>query len=212
MFALFLAITIALGLLAWAEFSPRRAGKLAQAQDLPEAAQSPPGTPEAKQRKRLKLPRVKLPRFKLRLFTRARKAQRDKPHADPSTPIVPLNELRDTHCDDAVPAVGQSVPEPAGTGDADADVMARIEAMLDAPEPQTDLTDDLPRITDFAPGDKIALELEGPAPRPEDIRFEADATRRHAIALIADAPVVLIENTDPATLTPAVLTFRAHAA
>ena len=95
--------------------------------------------------------------------------------------------------------------------DADAEVMARIEAMLEAPKTPLNATDDLPSIPDFAPGDQIALEFEGPAPHVNDIRFEADPTQRHAIALIANEPILLIENTDPATLSPAILSFRAHA-
>ncbi|WP_417807258.1 hypothetical protein [Thioclava sp.] len=215
MFALFLAVTIALAVLGWAEFAPRRAGMGTRAhaheaqKGAQENGQSDAPKPARRKRITLALPRFRLPRFKLRRFKRVGVTELDEPLADLSAPIMPLNELREPVLEDAAPTVRPMTPVPS---DADADVMARIEAMLEAPEAQTDAADDLPRVTDFAPGDKITLELDGPAPRAAAIRFEPDATGHHAIALIANEPVLLIENTDPTTLTPAVMSFRAHAA
>lgn len=218
MFALFLAVTIALALLGWAEFAPRRAGKVAQVQEATDAAQdndqSDATKPARRKRVTLALPRFKLPRFKLRLFKlrlfkRADTSEPDETLSDLSAPVVPLDELREPPREDAAQTAPQTPPVP---DDPDADVMARIEAMLEAPEVASETQDDLPRIPNFAPGDQIALEIDGPAPRAREIRFEADPTGRHALALIADEPILLIENTDPATLTPAVLSFRAHAA
>ncbi|KEO57452.1 hypothetical protein [Thioclava indica] len=223
MFALFLAVTIALALLGWAEFAPRRAGKVAQAQEATDAAQdndqSDAPKPARRKRVTLALPRFKLPRFKLRLFKRADTSEPDETLSDLSAPdetlsdlsapVVPLDELREPPREDAAQTAPQTPPVP---DDPDADVMARIEAMLEAPEVASETQDDLPRIPNFAPGDQIALEIDGPTPHAREIRFEADPTGRHAIALIADEPILLIENTDPTTLTPAVLSFRAHAA
>ncbi|MBN2739812.1 MAG: hypothetical protein JXR35_02815 [Rhodobacteraceae bacterium] len=209
MFALFLAVTIALALLVWGEFAPRLTGTLAQAQEVREVAQGNGRGDAAKPaRRKVALPRFTLPRFNLRLFKRADKSERQETLSSLSAPVVPLDELREQGLEAAAPTARPTTSVPS---DADAEVMARIEAMLEAPKTPLNATDDLPSIPDFAPGDQIALEFEGPAPHVNDIRFEADPTQRHAIALIANEPILLIENTDPATLSPAILSFRAHA-
>lgn len=64
----------------------------------------------------------------------------------------------------------------------------------------------LTRVRGFAPGDLLELELDIPIPAPEEIRFEQAGP--HARVLIAGAPVLLIEDTIAAGLTPAIFRFR----
>jgi len=64
----------------------------------------------------------------------------------------------------------------------------------------------LTRVRGFAPGDLLELELDIPAPAADEIRFEQAGP--HARVLIAGAPVLLIEDTEAASLTPAIFRFR----
>ena len=221
MFALFLAVTFALALLGWAEFAPR-SNRAAQAQgqdkvtaqrdantadDLPAPKRSPKLKPKFKPKhapKRARRLRLKWPSLTFRRKDRQIKAM-------PDAPVAPLEELRAATQSSAPPAQAE-LPS-----DRDAEIMSRIEAMLEASpsaEAPASTSDeiDLPRISGFKPGDRITLELDGPAPRPDAVRFVPACSGPHAIALIADEPVLLIEQTDAATLQPNVLSFRASAA
>ncbi|WP_295534797.1 hypothetical protein [uncultured Thioclava sp.] len=216
MFALFLAVTIALALLGWAELSPRPAGvKNTHAQTPASDAVTAPHM--HRKRAKFELPRFKLPQFKLRFLKRAAKGQSDETLSHLTAPIVPLSELRETALEDAQSDAARTRPDrgaAAVPGDADAAVMARIAAMLDSPEAESDLAEDeadLPRITGFTLGDQIVLEMDGPAPHRNDIRFAPAQSGPHTIALIADEPILLIENIEAAQLTPEVVSFRAQA-
>ena len=100
----------------------------------------------------------------------------------------------------------------------------RLEAMLHMPEqaprpspavsarepaPVHDADDDLPRIDDLAPGERLELELDGPAPRRESIRFEQVQGRRRTRVVIEDEAILILDNTDAASLTPDLFQFRA---
>ncbi|RBP94305.1 hypothetical protein DFO80_104140 [Rhodobacter sp. 140A] len=110
----------------------------------------------------------------------------------------------------------RDIPPPSAIAPAPADApktgagetgLARITAGPADPEaedgpPGAALT----RVRGFAPGDLLELELDIPIPAPEEIRFEQAGP--HARVLIAGAPVLLIEDTEAASLTPAIFRFR----
>lgn len=152
MFALFLAVTLAVVLITWAEVSaPKRAARAASA----------------------------APRPGLAAEMRAVPAWQAPPAAEP-------------------PLLG--APD-----EADA-LIARLTATLAAaPEAPAD---DLPRIEDFAPGDRIELELPPGAPAPRAIRFAPSPCGRDSIVLFDETAELVIENTRPETLTPALFQFR----
>lgn len=104
----------------------------------------------------------------------------------------------------APPAEAADAPPPEDAHDT---VLARVAAGLAPAEAEADDTDaTLTRVRGFAPGDLLELELDIPTPAPEEIRFEQAGP--HARVLIAGAPVLLIEDTVAAGMTPAIFRFR----
>lgn len=154
MFALFLALTAALGLMLWAEVSPVGwRPRAARSKAAPEDAPVPPLDPRAAERT----------------------------HPSP----------------------------PPATADDDAAVMARLAALLEEPEAAPAApaaTDDLPLISGYRPGDVIELELEGPAPRAEDIAFEQAG--QDTRVLIEGFPALVVQRARAATLSPTIFRFR----
>lgn len=104
----------------------------------------------------------------------------------------------------APPAEAADTPPPEDAHDT---VLALVAAGLAPAEAEADDTDaTLTRVRGFAPGDLLELELDIPIPAPEEIRFEQAGP--HARVLIAGAPVLLIEDTVAARLTPEIFRFR----
>ncbi|RWR51015.1 hypothetical protein EOW65_05520 [Sinirhodobacter ferrireducens] len=124
-------------------------------------------------------------------------------------------ELSSGRRDTPPPSAG--APTPAGPAPADAPKtgaretgLARITAGAADPEAEDGPPDAaLTHVRGFAPGDLLELELDIPAPAAEQIRFEQAGP--HARVLIAGAPVLLIEDTEAASLTPAIFRFRSNA-
>lgn len=134
------------------------------------------------------------------------------------TPVEPLETLLPRRA--AAPA---ATPAQA---DEDDIVMARLAALLDEPAPLaatpapapvaaplpaipetiTDNADDLPRVSGYRPGDVIELELEGPVPRLEDIRFEQAG--RDTRVLIEGLPALVVQRVRAHALSPAMFRFR----
>ncbi len=85
-------------------------------------------------------------------------------------------------------------------------LMPAAPAPTSAARPDPDPIDDLPVIRDFAAGDALELEIEGPAPRPAEISFEQIG--RDALVRICGAPALLLEGVVAATLGPEILKFR----
>lgn len=107
----------------------------------------------------------------------------------------------------APPAEAADAPPPEDAHDT---VLARVAAGLAPAEAEADDTDaTLTRVRGFAPGDLLELELDIPIPAPEEIRFEQAGP--HTRVLIAGAPVLLIEDTVAARLTPEIFRFRSNA-
>lgn len=169
MLALFIATTIALCLLGWAEGLPRQRQARATA-DIGATATAPS-------------------------------------HG------APLGEALDTR------------PANAGDGaeDLDAAVMMRIEALLAHPnqqaEPRAKHTpapapaagpEPLPRINGFEPGDAIALDFTGSAPRRDDITFRTCA--EGTLVVIEGQAELVITGIAPEQIAPDAFQFRAHAA
>ncbi|MGD9916745.1 MAG: hypothetical protein AB7U46_01915 [Paenirhodobacter sp.] len=174
MFALFLALTVAVALLLWAELGPSFGPR---AKTAPKAAE-----------------------------------------------VADLPHFEDVVQRQKAPAAAESQAEPLATPEGDDAVMARIAAMLaepaaapPAPTPvapvatpetarESTTEDPLPRIGGFAPGDVIELELEGPAPRAEDIRFEQAG--RDVRVLIEGIPALILARAKATSLTPEIFRFR----
>ncbi|WP_263848546.1 hypothetical protein [Sedimentimonas flavescens] len=202
MFALFLALSVALTLLLWAELGCPRLGI------APLRRRSPSPTPEdapAPQKPTITKDELPSPSEALRFAERqARRNTRLIEQPDPLTvEPAPIAEPREN-------------PDEA--------MWKRLEAMLHAPEqaprpaatvaaqdlaPTCDADDDLPRIDDLAPGERLELELDGPAPRRESIRFEQVQGRRRTRVVIEDEAILILDNTDAASLTPDLFQFRA---
>ena len=139
-------------------------------------------------------------------------ARRAKPEAAPAAApdaVAPLEEL----------VSARNAPEearaPAPAVADDEAVMARIAAIFADPEPAAppapvaaapEPVEELPRISDFQPGDVIELELEGPAPRAEDIRFEQAG--RDTRVLIEGIPALILARAKAASLGPEIFRFR----
>lgn len=116
-------------------------------------------------------------------------------------------ELSSGRRDTPPPSAGAPAPAAAPKTGARETGLARITAGPADPEaedgpPGAALT----RVRGFAPGDLLELELDIPAPAADEIRFEQAGP--HARVLIAGAPVLLIEDTEAASLTPAIFRFR----
>ncbi|MCE5973573.1 hypothetical protein LZA78_08790 [Sinirhodobacter sp. WL0062] len=201
MFALFLALSVALTLLLWAELGCPRLGI------APLRRRSPSPTPEdvpAPQKPVITKDELPSPSEALRFAERqARRSTRLIEQPEPLTIEPAAPELREN-------------PDEA--------MWKRLEAMLHAPEqcprpapaalaqqPASvhDADDDLPRIDDLAPGERLELELDGPAPRRESIRFEQVQGRRRTRVVIEDEAILILDNTDAASLTPDLFQFRA---
>lgn len=145
---------------------------------------------------------------------RSRRAQSDTQAASGTPPEA----TTDTETDLAEASRSRVAAAAAPEGD-DA-IMARLSELLhDAPaptpaaptpasvsRPEADPIDDLPVIRDFAAGDALELEIEGPAPRPAEISFEQIG--RDALIRICGAPALLLEGVAAATLGPEILKFR----
>ena len=186
MIALFLGVTIALGLLAWAEWTPRTQS------DGVAASQS---------------------RAKTSWGTRMGHAMqawmpvrgRGAATLDDDPAVPPLDEV---YSPTTAEAKTQARPETAP----DAEIMARVAATLTDAQDAPDEELSLPRITGFSLGDTIALELDGPAPERADIRFIPARSGPHAIALIEGEPSLLIENVEAGQLSPEIVSFHPHTA
>ncbi|WP_444452748.1 hypothetical protein ACTTAI_17330 [Rhodobacter capsulatus] len=98
-------------------------------------------------------------------------------------------------------------------------ILTRLAQMLAEPEvvakpvaPQapgpvaTPVAEDLPRISGFRPGDVIELEIEGPLPRPEDLRFEQ--VGRDARMILEGLPTLIFEGVPARHLRPSHIRFR----
>lgn len=129
--------------------------------------------------------------------------------AKAATPVPPLEEVSakagraaaaSVEDDDAIMARLADLLDGADVATADApNAAAKIDtAPSDA--------DDLPRISGFAPGDAIELEVEGPMPHPSEISFEQIG--RDARVLICGVPALLLEGVAAAALDPEILRFR----
>lgn len=198
MLALFIAITMALLLLSWAETMPRETRE--------ESAAMPDAAP-----RKLRLPVLRLPSLRLPALRRRKAVDAPAPEIEP---VAPLSQAHKAARVAAAPKVEDND-----------DVIARVEALLDSPDPE-DLPEpatakaqpaplppaapaDLPRITGFTPGDVIALEISGPAPRPDEIGFTACA--EGTLVLIEGFAELIIEGVAPEGLSPEILQFRDHA-
>lgn len=69
--------------------------------------------------------------------------------------------------------------------------------------------EDLPRITGFRPGDVIELSIEGPLPRPGEMRIEQ--VGRDTRVLIAGLPPLIFERTRARSLRYGTIRFCAAA-
>ncbi|OWY09636.1 hypothetical protein B6V74_06355 [Thioclava sp. F42-5] len=105
--------------------------------------------------------------------------------------------------------------------DLDAAVMSRIETLLahsnqqagahtkENPAPAAG-PEPLPRIDGFEPGDAIALDFTGAAPRHDDITFRTCA--EGTLVVIDGRAELVITGVAPEQLAPDAFQFRAHAA
>ncbi|MEO1951090.1 hypothetical protein [Thioclava sp.] len=127
----------------------------------------------------------------------------------------------------AAPAQVSSPKEALGASaedanDLDAAVMMRIEALLAHPNQQADTRahapapapaagpEPLPRINGFEPGDAIALDFTGSAPRRDDITFRTCA--EGTLVVIEGQAELVITGIAPEQIAPDAFQFRAHAA
>ncbi|OOY03849.1 hypothetical protein [Thioclava sp. F28-4] len=106
--------------------------------------------------------------------------------------------------------------------DLDAAVMMRIEALLAHPNQQAETRahapapapaagpEPLPRINGFEPGDAIALDFTGSAPRRDDITFRTCA--EGTLVVIEGQAELVITGIAPEQIAPDAFQFRAHAA
>ncbi|OOY19233.1 hypothetical protein BMI86_15510 [Thioclava sp. DLFJ5-1] len=169
MLALFIATTIALCLLGWAEGLPRQRQVRAAADTGSEAA-----------------------------TMTAAPAQVAAPNEEHAAPDEDTNDL-------------------------DAAVMMRIEALLAHPNQQAETRakhtpapapaagpEPLPRINGFEPGDAIALDFTGSAPRRDDITFRTCA--EGTLVVIEGQAELVITGIAPEQIAPDAFQFRAHAA
>ena len=141
--------------------------------------------------------------FAVVLMTWAELSAPDRPArraAAPAPGPTPAPEMT------AVPAwPGASAPPPAPIDETEALIARLTAALAAAPEAPAE---DLPRVGDFAPGDRIELELPAGVPAPRAIRFAPSPCGRDSIALFDETAELVIENTRPETLTPAIFEFR----
>ena len=93
---------------------------------------------------------------------------------------------------------------PSGTATTTASPVADLAAARRSPAAAA--VEDLPRIRGFGPGDVIELEIIGPLPRPEDLRF--DQVGHDARMLLDDLPALIFEGVPARQLRPAQIRFR----
>lgn len=106
-----------------------------------------------------------------------------------------------------------SMTQPAIRADlADDLFMARLAALMAQPEaapapaPAPAAANDLPVVLGYRPGDVIELELEGPAPRPEDITFRQ--LGRDTQVMIEGFAALVVARAPARSLSPAMFRFR----
>lgn len=168
MVALFLAVSLALALVLWAELGPPAQAR----RDLRAATKGLPDGP----------------------------------------PIAPLSDRASRRGPGA--EVSKAGPE-------DDPVMARLAALLAQPEPAAPkpapapaptaapppaAAEGLPVVLGYRPGDVIELELEGPAPRPEDITFRQ--LGRDTQVMIEGFAALVVARAPARSLSPAIFRFR----
>ena len=141
------------------------------------------------------------------------RTQSTLPSQNPSRPVAPAPEAV---C--AMSAVTACDPTPpATTEEADAAILARLAQLLAEPAPLAPIAaaqpapapvvaEDLPRVAGFRPGDVLELEIEGPLPRPEDLRFEQ--VGRDARLLLEGLPALIFEGVPARHLRPSHIRFR----
>lgn len=95
---------------------------------------------------------------------------------------------------------------PSGTATTTASPVADLAAARRSPAASAAAVEDLPRIRGFRPGDVIELEIIGPLPRPEDLRF--DQVGHDARMLLDDLPALIFEGVPVRHLRPAQIRFR----
>ena len=100
-------------------------------------------------------------------------------------------------------------PAQPAAEDADASLLARVMHSLAEPASPAGTAaaaEDLPRITGFGPRDVLDLEITGPLPQPEDLRFEQIG--RDAMMLLEGQPMVIFEGVPARHLRPSHIRFR----
>jgi len=199
MLALFLALSVALLLVSWAELAPvlgtrqsaedtvapvpplQRSSELRRDADVesPPCATPSNGTPEEAHD-------VVMARLAALLA--------DEPAPAPAEAVS------------AAPVARAAAPAPAAAPKRRAERPAPAPEPIAATEASAEIDTDLPRVTGYRPGDVIELELEGPAPRGEDIRFEQ--TGKDTRVLIEGFPALILARAQARNLTPAIFRFR----
>jgi len=131
------------------------------------------------------------------------------PAAQSVPPVAPDHTIAAA----AAPMTAPAAPaQPAPTEDQDDLILARLAQMLAEPQVAapapvpTPVAEDLPRISGFRPGDVIELEIEGPLPRPEDLRFEQ--VGRDARMILEGLPTLIFEGVPARHLRPSHIRFR----
>lgn len=202
MVALFLALSVALLLVSWAELAPTLAARLRA--DEPVAPVPPLRRTDAAARGVEADP--------ARPAARAARTPTEEHDvvlerlaallADDPAPMQPVAEV-------AALAPAADAAEPAAA----AKPGRRAERPAPAPEPAPEqiaasaaADAELPRVTGYRPGDVIELELEGPAPRREDIRFEQAGKDTRVV--IEGFPALILARAQARNLTPAIFRFR----
>lgn len=197
MLALFVALSVALLLVSWAELVPAIAARR-RAEDDKKVTPVPPLQ---------------------RLSTGQRETEADPGRVAPApAPMAPSGQDEDAVMERLAALLAEG-PEPGpaaaapvahAVAPAPAAAPARRPAQpTPAPEPvcaTPELDAELPRITGYRPGDVIELELEGPAPRGEDIRFEQSGKDTRVV--IEGFPALILARAQARSLTPAIFRFR----
>lgn len=140
----------------------------------------------------------------------AKRARDEEPGPEPVPPLESLRPRR------------TAAPKASEPGDDDAALMARLTDLLtdppaaaaapaEAPAPTAPTpAEALPRIDGFRPGDMIELDLVGPAPRAEDIRFEQFG--RDVRVVIEGEPALILAQARVRNLGPEIFRFRSLSA
>lgn len=195
MVALFLALSVALLLVSWAELAPAIAARRAV-----EDAVTP-------------VPPLQRTGVSERAAAAdpAPAAQRPAKTTDEAHDVV-LERLAALLAEEPAPApvVAEVASAPVAAPAPKPQRKAARPAPAPRPEPvastETEADAELPRITGYRPGDVIELELDGPAPRREDIRFEQ--TGKDTRVVIEGFPALILARAQARNLTPAIFRFR----